>query len=106
MKTKFAIGIKVKKFVKPEDNEANQKNPNLGTSGTNRQYDKVHGNRSQQLSPENEKGSDNTLAPHSSDSDEVREKKAHLLLVIDPSLAFEIYPELKSQFNEDEWFDE
>ncbi|WP_415886592.1 hypothetical protein ACMXYO_01080 [Neptuniibacter sp. QD37_6] len=36
--------------IKPEDNEANQKNPNKGTKGTNRQYDQVHGNRSIQLS--------------------------------------------------------
>ncbi|MDO6650962.1 hypothetical protein Q4530_01090 [Colwellia sp. 1_MG-2023] len=34
--------------IKPEDNQSNQKNSNKGTSGTNRQYDQVHGNRSKQ----------------------------------------------------------
>jgi len=36
------------KKIKPSDNTANQKNPNTGTSGTNRQYDQKHGNRSKQ----------------------------------------------------------
>ena len=36
------------KKIKPEDNSTNQKNSNKGTSGTNRQYDQVHGNRSKQ----------------------------------------------------------
>ena len=36
------------KKIKPIDNNSNQKNPNKGTSGTNRQYDQVHGNRSKQ----------------------------------------------------------
>lgn len=35
--------------IKPEDNEANQQNPNKGTKGTNRQHDQVQGNRSKQL---------------------------------------------------------
>ncbi len=35
--------------IKPEDNQANQQNPNKGTDGTNRQYSQVHGNRSKQL---------------------------------------------------------
>lgn len=34
--------------MKPKDNEANMSNANLGTNGTNRQYDQVHGNRSKQ----------------------------------------------------------
>ncbi len=38
-----------KKKVKPADNSANQQNPNKGTRGTNKQYDKVQGNRSKQL---------------------------------------------------------
>jgi hypothetical protein len=33
----------------PKDNEANMGNANLGMSGTNPQYDQVHGNRSKQL---------------------------------------------------------
>ncbi len=36
------------KKIKPSDNTANQKNSNKGTSGTNRQYDQKHGNRSKQ----------------------------------------------------------
>jgi hypothetical protein len=36
------------KKIKPSDNSSNQKNSNKGTSGTNRQYDQVHGNRSKQ----------------------------------------------------------
>ncbi|MBC3831466.1 hypothetical protein H8K33_08090 [Undibacterium amnicola] len=35
--------------MKPKDNEANMQNANLGSNGTNRQYDQVHGNRSMQL---------------------------------------------------------
>jgi hypothetical protein len=36
------------KKIKPQDNASNQKNSNKGTSGTNRQHDQVHGNRSKQ----------------------------------------------------------
>lgn len=36
--------------MKPKDNEANMQNANLGSNGTNRQYDQAHGNRSMQLS--------------------------------------------------------
>ena len=36
------------KKIQPSDNSSNQKNSNKGTSGTNRQYDQVHGNRSKQ----------------------------------------------------------
>jgi hypothetical protein len=35
--------------MNPKDNEANMQNANLGSNGTNRQYDQVHGNRSMQL---------------------------------------------------------
>ncbi len=42
--------------IHPNDNRANQQNPNKGTSGTNRQYDQVHGNRGKQLNP-NQQGS-------------------------------------------------
>ena len=35
----------------PNQNSANQKNSNRGTSGTNRQYDKAQGNKGQQLNP-------------------------------------------------------
>ena len=36
--------------IKSEDNSADQQNRNQGTQGTNPRYDKVHGNRSKQLS--------------------------------------------------------
>ncbi|MGE8297409.1 MAG: hypothetical protein ACN6PH_17895 [Pseudomonas sp.] len=39
------------KEISPQDNEANQVNPNKGTSGTNRQYDQAQGNRGKQLNP-------------------------------------------------------
>ena len=38
-----------KKKINPTDNSANQKNPNKGTPGTNKQYDQKHGNRSKQI---------------------------------------------------------
>jgi hypothetical protein len=37
--------------MKPHDNSANIKNGNLGSPGTNRQYDKNQGNRGKQLNP-------------------------------------------------------
>lgn len=37
--------------IKPEDNAANQTNPNPGYAGTNLQYDQAHGNRGKQLNP-------------------------------------------------------
>lgn len=39
------------KKIKPKDNSANQRNANKGTSGTNKQYSQVHGNRGKQLNP-------------------------------------------------------
>lgn len=36
-------------IIKPQDNAANQPNPNKGTSGTNKQYDKAMGNRGKQI---------------------------------------------------------
>jgi hypothetical protein len=36
-----------------KDNKANQKNPNKGTPGTNKPYDKGQGNRGKQLNPNN-----------------------------------------------------
>lgn len=38
------------KKIAPKDNSANMPNANKGTSGTNRQYDQVQGNRGKQLS--------------------------------------------------------
>jgi len=43
------------KKINPKDNSANQQNPNKGTPGTNKQYDKGQGNRGKQLNP-NQKG--------------------------------------------------
>ena len=34
--------------IKPQDNQANMKNSNKGTAGTNKQNSQVHGNRSKQ----------------------------------------------------------
>ncbi len=41
--------------IKPKDNESNMQNPNKGTDGTNKQYDKAQGDRGKQLNP-NQKG--------------------------------------------------
>ncbi len=41
------------KKIKSKDNQANQKNPNKGTSGTNKQYDQAQGNRGKQLNTNN-----------------------------------------------------
>lgn len=35
----------------PKDNASNQRNANINTSGTNRQYDQHQGNRGKQLNP-------------------------------------------------------
>lgn len=39
------------KKIKSQNNSANQQNPNKGTSGQNKQYSQVHGNRGKQLNP-------------------------------------------------------
>jgi hypothetical protein len=39
------------KKIDPKDNSANMPNPNKGTSGTNKQYDQVQGNRGKQMDP-------------------------------------------------------
>ncbi len=41
--------------MSPKNNQANQKNPNRGTSGTNKQFDKAQGNRGKQLNPNRKK---------------------------------------------------
>ena len=41
---------------KKPNHQANIKNPNKGTSGTNTTYDKNQGNRGKQLNPEIKKG--------------------------------------------------
>ena len=35
--------------ITPQDNASNQKNPNKGTNGTNKQNGAMHGNRSKQI---------------------------------------------------------
>lgn len=40
-----------KRKYTPQENQANQQNPNKGTSGTNKFYDKAQGNRGKQLNP-------------------------------------------------------
>lgn len=40
-----------KRKYTPQENHANQQNPNRGTSGTNKFYDKAQGNRGKQLNP-------------------------------------------------------
>jgi hypothetical protein len=42
------------KKVKPQDNNANVKNANLGNVGTNKQFDQAQGNRGKQLNPNQE----------------------------------------------------
>ena len=39
------------KNIDPRDNSANQGNPNKGTTGVNKQYAQVHGNRGRQMNP-------------------------------------------------------
>jgi hypothetical protein len=39
------------KKITPKQNQANQQNPNKGTSGTNKQYSQSQGNRGKQLNP-------------------------------------------------------
>ena len=38
-------------MAKQSDHKANQSNPNKGTSGTNKTYDKSQGNRGKQMNP-------------------------------------------------------
>lgn len=40
-----------KKKITPKANQANIKNANKGSKGTNKQYDKAQGNRGKQLNP-------------------------------------------------------
>ena len=41
--------------IRPQDNQANQSNPNKGSDGVNEQYAKVHGNRGKHLNPNQKK---------------------------------------------------
>lgn len=40
-----------KNKIKPADNVANMKNPNLGTNGVNQQFSKANGNKGKLLNP-------------------------------------------------------
>ena len=82
--------------INPSDNISNQKNPNKGTLGTNMQYDQVHGNRGKQMNP-------NQKNPNASDTPEQRMIKAKIWLSLDASTAFELFPELRDEYNEDEY---
>jgi len=44
------------KKITPANNQANMKNANKGTSGVNKQYAQVHGNRGKQMNPNQKKG--------------------------------------------------
>lgn len=48
--------MSAKKSITPANNSANMQNANKGTSGTNRQYSQVHGNRGAQLNPNRTQG--------------------------------------------------
>lgn len=39
------------KKITPQQNQSNQQNPNKRTSGTNKQYSQVQGNKGKQLNP-------------------------------------------------------
>lgn len=39
------------KRITPQQNQSNQQNANKGTSGTNKQYSQVQGNKGKQLNP-------------------------------------------------------
>ena len=43
------------KGVSPANNRSNMQNANKGSSGTNKQYSQVHGNRGAQLNPNKSK---------------------------------------------------
>lgn len=45
--------------IKPEDNRANQQNPNKGTSGENQQHKAARDNRANQKNPNNTKTKSN-----------------------------------------------
>lgn len=45
------VNTMAKQKVTPKNNSANMQNPNKGTSGVNRQYSQVQGNRGAQMNP-------------------------------------------------------
>ena len=47
----------MEKKITPENNRANMQNPNKGTKGANKQYDKAQGNRGKQMNPNRKKQS-------------------------------------------------
>lgn len=53
--TKHHGDFKMSKQTTPQNNSANQTNPNKGTNGTNIAYDRTQGNRGTQLNPNRKK---------------------------------------------------
>lgn len=43
-------------YIKPADNSSDMRNGNKGVAGTNKRYDKVHGNRGKQIQQQKQKG--------------------------------------------------
>lgn len=90
--------------INQSDNISNQKNPNKGTLGTNMQYDQVHGNRGKQMNPNQKNPNKNVdITPNASDTPEQRMSKAKIWLLLDASTAFELFPELHDEYNEDDY---
>lgn len=85
--------------INPSDNSTNQQNPNKGTFGTNKQYDQNQGNRGKQMNP-NQK---TAISSSESNTPEQRMAKAKIWLALDPYTAFELFPELRDEYNEDEY---
>ena len=61
--TQYIPGLVTAYKINPSDNTSNQKNPNKGTDGTNRQYDQAQGNRGKQMNP-NQQGSSSGRTKH------------------------------------------
>jgi len=57
--------------MNPEDNRTNQVNPNKGTPGTNKQYDKAQGNRGKQLNPNQQTSAPQDLSGNEMDEGDV-----------------------------------
>ena len=53
-----------KRKVTPKDKRANMQNPNKGSDGKNKQYDKAQGNRGEQMNPNRKNESDKKKTPN------------------------------------------
>jgi hypothetical protein len=56
----FQSEVIMSKKIAPQDNSSNMGNANKGTSGTNKQYDQVQGNRGKQIAESNKQGGNST----------------------------------------------